>query len=75
MATYSSREVVTRRVEYFVPSPAAGAEVWKAWEAAESAYRVGHGLSSRAVLADDALTFTAWDDEIRISFTIEEPAQ
>ncbi len=78
MAVFSSRTVRSTRREWIVPTPRpegmAYIEVYKAVAAAEAAYREAHGLDEQAVLADDALRVHVGDDEIVISFTVEEAA-
>ena len=76
MATYTHREVVSRRVEYIVPA----AQPWGAnlgdMQAAIAAARIAcverNKLDPAQPLADTALRFEPRDDEIVISFTIEE---
>lgn len=76
MATYTTREVVTRRREWIVPADqpwgAAAAEIAKAWTVAQQSYREAHGLPKDVSLADNALTFHPGDDEIVIAYTVEE---
>jgi hypothetical protein len=76
MATFTSRTVTVTRREWIVPAD----EPWGAFlgdiraalGVASSVYRREHGLPEDAVLPDDALRFRAHDDEIVISFTVEE---
>ena len=76
MATYTHREIVSRRVEYIVPAAAPwGAclgDMSAALSAASRAYREAHNVDERLMLPDDALRLFPRDDEIVISFTIEE---
>ena len=78
MATFTSRTVNSTRREWIVPAAppwgAAHAEVHKAFEAAEVAYREARGLAEDTPLSDDALWVTVGDEEIIISFTTEVPA-
>ncbi|MBD0743530.1 hypothetical protein [Streptomyces sp. CBMA152] len=79
MATHTVRTVTSTRYEWIVPAAepwgAAGAEVAKAWTAADMAYRERHGLAGDQPLADDALRFKVTDAEIVISFTVETGAK
>jgi hypothetical protein len=76
MGAFSSRTVVSTRREWSVPA----AEPWGAFlgdvraaiAVASVAYREVHGLPRDAPLMDDALRFHVGDDEIVISFTVEE---
>jgi hypothetical protein len=75
MATYTHREIISRRIEYIVPA----AQPWGAclgdMGAAIAAARVAFTLANPgATVADDSLRFHSGDDEIVISFTIEESA-
>ncbi|MHA6764756.1 hypothetical protein [Streptacidiphilus sp. PAMC 29251] len=76
MATYSSREIISRRIEYTVPAAqpwgATRADVYQALAAAEMKYREIHQLRDDQSLSDDALRVLPVDDEIIIHFTIEE---
>lgn len=76
MATFTTREVVTRHREWAVPCGqpwgAPAAEVAKAWTAAERAYRKAHSVPETEQLHDDALRFHVRDTQIVISFTVEE---
>lgn len=76
MATYTHREIVSRRVEYIVPAAepwgADAGEIGKAVAAASAKFREMRGLPAETVLMDDVLRFRCRDDEIVISFTIEE---
>ncbi|MDG9701704.1 hypothetical protein [Streptomyces sp. DH37] len=77
MATFTTRTVTTIRREWIVPAAepwgAPSAEVVKAWQAAEAAYREAHSLPADTPLADNALSLHPTDDAIVISFTTEEP--
>jgi hypothetical protein len=76
MGAFSSRTVVSTRREWSVPA----AEPWGAFlgdvraaiAVASVAYREVHQLPEDAPLMDDALRFKVTDDEIVISFTVEE---
>lgn len=78
MATYTSREIVSRRVEFIVPAP----QPWGAnlgdMQAAMNAARIAcverNGLDPAQPLCDTALRFEPRDDEIVISFTVESDA-
>lgn len=78
MATYTRREVTTRTVEYLVPAPwPAGAcwvEVYKAVNAAHQelaeAGRIGRGDEA----PDSMIRIKAVDDEISVSFDLEQDA-
>jgi hypothetical protein len=76
MATYTTRTIASTRSEWIVPAAepwgAAGAEVGKAWAAAEQAYWKARDLPAVGSLPDDALRFHVRDGEIVISFTVEE---
>ncbi|MCQ6250881.1 hypothetical protein [Streptomyces malaysiensis] len=77
MTTVTSRTVTSTRREWIVPAaPPWGAflgDVRDAIAFASIAYRETHGLPKDAPLADDALRFHVGDEEIVISFTVEEP--
>lgn len=79
MATFSYRDVVTRTREYTVPAAqpwgACLGDLRSAMNAASLAYREAHGTPEAVSLTDDALRFFPRDDEIVISFTVEEPTQ
>lgn len=79
MATYTHREIISRRIEYAVPAAApwgaTRADVYQALAAAERKYRDLHGLQDDQSLSDDALRVLPVDDGIVISFTIEETAR
>lgn len=76
MATYTTRTVTTRTKQYVVPAAqpwgADYGEISKAARAASAELRQLRGLPPDADLMDDALRFFPADDEIIISFTIEE---
>lgn len=78
MATFTSRTVTATRREWIVPAPepsgACISDINAAFAVACQAYRESQGLSERAPIADNALTFHVGDDEIVISFTTEETA-
>ncbi|MEU1434001.1 hypothetical protein ABZ438_07870 [Streptomyces sp. NPDC005786] len=78
MPSFTSRTVTSTRHEWIIPAAepwgAVGAEVGKAWSAAEIAYREHYNLPADRGLADDALRFHVTDDAIVITFTTEEPA-
>lgn len=75
MATHTRRETLVRRLDHVLPVPSVGAELYKAVVAAEVEYRAVRRLHREDPLPDDALTITITDDEIVISFTIEEPTR
>lgn len=58
MATYSRREVVEKRIEYFLPSPTNWAEVSKVISA------LNQELGEEESRWDDAVTVEARDEEI-----------
>jgi hypothetical protein len=76
MATWSKRTIVSRRTEYTVPAPpqwgAGVGDIQSAIAAAWAAFRREHNLPEDAVMYDNALQFFPRDDEIVISFTIEQ---
>lgn len=76
MATYSSREQITRHIEYVVPCDgpwgACWSEVAKALGAAENSYRQIHDIDEKTALTDDALRFFVGDDEILIRFEVKQ---
>lgn len=76
MATFTSREVVSRRREWIVPAAqpwgAAHAELYKALAAAERSYREAYSVPDNVSLLDDALRVTTTEDEVVISYTVEE---
>lgn len=76
MATYSRREVVSRHIEYTVPTDglwgACWVEVDKAIVVAAREYKERHGLPEGAAPSDDALRFFPGDDEIVIRFEVKE---
>ncbi len=75
MATYTWREVVTRRVEYAVPSGSPAGEFDKTWAAARGDYRQRNGLADAATsLPDHWARVEARDEEVVIVFDIKEPA-
>lgn len=76
MATFTHRDIVTRRREYVVPAPqpwgACYGEIAKAVSAAWADLCERRGMSTSGSMSDDALRFFPGDDEIIISFEIEE---
>jgi hypothetical protein len=76
MATFTHREIVSRRVEYIVPAAAPWGACLGDMQAAMNAARIAcverNGLDPARPLADTALRFEPRDDEIVISFIIEE---
>lgn len=76
MATWSHREVISRRIEFTVPAAqpwgATRADIYQALAAAELKYREVHGLRDDQSLSDDAFRVLPVDDEIVIHFTVEE---
>jgi hypothetical protein len=79
MATYTWGETVVRRRHWEVPCAqpwgAAYVEVLKAIAAAEASYREHFCFRDDVPLHDDALRITVTDDEVVITYTIEEPVQ
>ncbi|MCX5138346.1 hypothetical protein [Streptomyces sp. NBC_00338] len=79
MPSFTSRTITSIRREWIVPAAepwgATGAEIGKAWSAAEAAYREHYNLPADRALSDDALRFHVTDDTIVITFTTEEPAR
>lgn len=76
MASYTSREVVTRRVEYAVPAGPLGSamgEFDKAYAAALADWRQRNGKTKDDPLYDDWAHVFPRDDEVVIVFDIEEP--
>jgi hypothetical protein len=79
MATYTWRTIVSTRREWIIPA----AEPWGAFlgdlraaiAAASVAYREACGLPESKSLPDDALQFRPRDEEIIISFVVEEAQQ
>ena len=78
MATYTHREIVSRRVEYIVPAAAPWGADLGDMQAAINAARIAcverNGLDPAQPLCATALRFEPRDDEIVISFTIEQAA-
>jgi hypothetical protein len=76
MATFTTETTITRTRRWIIPAAepwgAAAAEIGKAWAVAEKAYREQHGITDEQPLHDDALHFHVRDDEIVISFAVEE---
>lgn len=73
MATYSHREIVSRRIEYTVPAlPQWGACLGDMQAAIAAACIAYAKANPGAVVADDSLRFFPSDDEIVISFTVEQ---
>lgn len=79
MPSFTSRAITSTRHEWIVPAAepwgAAGADIGKAWSAAETAYRDHYNLPAEQALSDDALRFHVNDDAIVITFTTEERAR
>lgn len=77
MATYTWRTITSTRREWVVPAAqpwgACLGDLRSAIAPASMAYREQHGLNETVTLPDDALRFHPMDDEIVISFTVEEP--
>lgn len=75
MATYSTREVVTRRREWIVPAGqpwgADYGEMEKALGAAAAFYREQHGLEAGASVPGDFARFFPHDEDIVIAVTVE----
>lgn len=80
MATYSTREVVTRRREWIVPASqpwgAAWEELDKAVAAAAAFYRQQYGLDEGASVPGNFARIFPVDEDIVIAVTVErvEPA-
>jgi hypothetical protein len=76
MATYTSREVVSRRREWIVPAEqpwgAPYVELYRALHVAETSYREAHQVPDNVSLPDDALRVTTTEDAVVISYTVEE---
>jgi hypothetical protein len=72
MATYTHRETTIRRTDVILPVPAVGAELAKAYLAAERMFRDAHGLGKDVALADDVLTVTVTDDAVVIGFEVAD---
>jgi len=76
MATYTTREVVTRRREWIVPAAqpwgAAWEELDKALAGAAVFYRQQHGLDEGASVPGDFARVLPMDDDIVITVTVEE---
>lgn len=76
MADYTSRTVISTRYEWIVPTRepwgAAYEEICKALAAAWTEYRETNGLPADAPQPGNFVRFRAGDDEILISFVIEE---
>lgn len=70
MATHTRRETTIRRIDHVLPTPAAGVELAKAWNAAQADYRRTHTVDTGRALPDDALTITVGDDEVVISYEV-----
>lgn len=77
MPSYTHREITSRRIEYIVPAAqpwgACLGDMYAAINAARVAFIDEHNLDPMQPLSDDALWFHPRDDDIVISFTIEEP--
>lgn len=72
MATYSHREIVSRRIEYTVPALPQWGACLGDMQAAIAAARIAYAeVNPGAVVADDSLRFFPSDDEIIISFTAD----
>lgn len=78
MATFTTREVVTRRKEWVVPAGqpwgADYGEITKAASAAACFYREQHGLPADAEVPGDFARFYPGDEDIVIAVTVERPA-
>jgi hypothetical protein len=74
MAMWIRHEIVTRRVEYSVPSGLAVGEFNKAWNAARHDYCRRNGINpENGRVYDDWAHVEARDDEITIVFAVDEP--
>lgn len=71
MASFSRREVVTRTVEYAIPSGDAMGEFNKAYVVAEQDYRQRNNKGPGDHLYDDWAHVYARDDEVVIAFEIK----
>lgn len=75
MATYTSRQIVSRRKEWIVPTineyGAPLGEFLAALAAASASYRQDHGIPETVALADDTLRVRPDDDDIVISYVLE----
>jgi hypothetical protein len=74
MASYTWREVVSRSVEYAVPSGGAVAEFNKAFLAAREDFLARNGYDSNTELWDDWARVYARDDEVVIVFDVKQPS-
>lgn len=73
MPAWTRREVTVRRIDHVLRVPAVGVELYKAMSEAERHYRRTHaGTTDGELLPDDIFTITVTDDEVVISYTIEE---
>lgn len=76
MATYTTREVITRRKEWIVPAGqpwgATWEEVSKAVGVAWAAYREHHGLPEDAPMPGDFARIHPHDEDIVVVITLEE---
>lgn len=70
MTTYGRREVVTRRCEYSIGSPAMADEFLKVFEMATADWRERNGTDD---VPGDWCTVESRDDEVVIRFEVEEP--
>jgi hypothetical protein len=73
VASYTCREVVTRRVEYAIPSGDVMGEFDKAYNSAVADWRRRNGKTDADRLSDDWARVEARDDEVVIVFDVEEP--
>ncbi|KOT57074.1 MULTISPECIES: hypothetical protein [Streptomyces] len=76
MATFTTREVVTRRKEWIVPAGQPWGATWeevdKAVAAAWAAYRERHGWLEDAPMPGDFARFYPRDEDIVIVVTFED---
>ena len=68
--TYISRAIIAHRWELQLPTN--GIEMQKAFSAASTSWFEHYDPDGMSCLPDDALTVTAEDDTLVISFTVEE---
>ncbi|MFE6500736.1 hypothetical protein [Kitasatospora sp. NPDC057738] len=70
MTVHTRREMTIRRVAHVLPTPAVGADLGKAWRAAQADYRRDFAVDPNRMLPDDALTVTVGDNEVVISYEV-----
>ena len=67
MASYTRKEVVTRRVIFSVPSPSPLDEVGKAIQAARTECAKKKGKDPNSLMGDDIMV-RAYDDEVHVYY-------